>query len=419
MRTLSAESEAAFNRVLLRAEGARAGLLAFFFGALTVALGARIGIAFVAGKVESPGRVVGVIAFVAGMAALELWLVRDARRRLAAGEPASDLAAYTATVIELGAFVAGNVALDGQGDGAVIVLVTLVALSAFRMNVGATLLAGAAGAAGYLVLAVGRAAPSGAVFPDVTAERAVWSALLVLAAGGAFARMTWAVRRAALTLAQESTARQHLQADLLDSVEATQALVGRELHDGVGSHLTGLSLYTRGLGGRIGRGGTVTADEMGEVSDLVDDALQQVRQLSRGLMPSELTGGSLPSALADLADVAARTSGKTVVFHGRDARPDLAPGAELHLFRIAQEALTNALRHGDAGRVGITLATDADGVQLTVDDDGRGLPPGSKATEGVGLRTMRHRAKLAGGAVDVLPGVSRGVCVRVTVPPAP
>ena len=234
--------------------------------------------------------------------------------------------------------------------------------------------------------------------------------------------MARAVRRAAVRLAAETVARERLQtdlaasrADLLSSVEGTQARIGRELHDGVGSHLTGLSFFARGLVRRIERGEPVAASEMEDAAAMVDDVLEQVRRLSRGLTPSEMEPGGLVSALADLAAAASHASGLRVTSTRLDEPRGLSAEQEMHVFRIAQEAVANALKHAQASGVAVSLRNDPGAVVLTVRDDGIGFSESLRTHAGVGLRTMQHRAVLAGGRMDVGDGEGRGTVVRVTV----
>ncbi|MEL6615486.1 MAG: sensor histidine kinase, partial [Bacteroidota bacterium] len=221
------------------------------------------------------------------------------------------------------------------------------------------------------------------------------------------------VRAAAQQWVREAQTSAQLQADLLDSVEATQARIGRELHDGVGSHLTGLSFYTRGLVRRIERGESVEVAEMTDAAEMVDSSVQQVRRLARGLSPSEIESGGLPSALADVAAAASHASGVAVTSRADGDLPPLAPEAETHLHRIAQEAVSNALRHGQPRRVEVALEADSRGVVLTVSDDGRGMADGGGP--GVGLRTMAHRAALAGGTLHTESPAGGGTVVQVVL----
>ena len=408
--SLTAEARAAFDRVLLRAEQTRAGLAAVLFGGLTALVGLRVVLAMAA-QGEALWRGVIAVLFLGGMAALEVGLMRDARSRLSAGRAPSDLAAHTFAIIEILAFMGGSILLGSTGDSVVVLTVALVALSAFRMIPSATILGAATAASSYL-------AWIWSVQPDAAAleaERAVWTAGIVFAAGGALAALSWAVRRAALRLGAESAERQRLQQDLLASVEATQTDIGRLLHDGVGSHLTGLSFYARGLVRRLERGEPIAHEEMTEAAEMVDEAVRQVRRLSRGLTTSEIEPGELPSALADLVGNATHATGVPVTLHVDDGFPTLARHVESNLYRIAQEAVTNALKHGAPAHVWVSLgASDGEAV-LMVEDDGSGLPTTSADLEGVGMRSMRHRAEFAGGAFSVGAGAEGGTAVRVRV----
>jgi signal transduction histidine kinase len=408
-----AEAREAFDRILLRAERTRAGLVAAFFGALTLALLLRVAVEAARGMPEALGLAIGIFVFLGSVTALELFLRRDATVRLRDDRPPSDLVAYTFTVVEICAYTAGNTVLGIAGDGVIVLTFALVALSAFRLMPSATFLSGVTAAAAYLVL-VWSVRPEALTGPGA-AERAVWTAALIVASGGAIALMARTVRQAALRLATEAVRRQRLQADLLASVETTQAFIGRDLHDGVGSHLTGLSFYVRALVRRLERGEPVAAEEMAEAAAMVDEGIRQVRHLAHGLTPSEMEPGGLPSALADLAAATTQATGVAVAFRADAPLPRLRVEAERHLYRIAQEAVTNAIKHAQPRRIEIDLAAEGDALVLSVEDDGIGLVPGPNRTKTVGLRSMRHRADLADGTLDISPGIERGTTVRVVV----
>lgn len=400
------------GRIVLGAERLRSGAVAAFFAGLAVL------IVFSSAVQDVPvERSVGALAF--GLTLLvsgfEAWLAWSAHRRIQTGRGPSWVLPYVATVLEVGTLVAGPVAtgpVDAAGfEGGLAVLFVLLAFSVVRMRLPVTAFTGVAVAAGYVALAEAT--------PAAPTPGRLWVALVIVASGLGLGLMARAFRRGATVLVAEREARERLQADLLASVEATQAAIGRELHDSVGSHLTGLSMVARGLVRRLDRGGRVKPAEAADVADLVDEALRQVRRLSRGLTPSEMEPGGLPSALRDLAASATHASDLDVAFvdglaHGAGG---LSHEAEAQLYRIAQEAVSNALRHAGASHLTVRLGADGGAVTLAVEDDGRGIADAARG--GVGLRTMRHRADLVGGTVDVEARPAGGTVVSARVPTEP
>ena len=388
----SADATDPLGFIVLTAERLRCGALAAFFVGMggLIAVGGAVNA--VRGVSTDRSSFYGALGFTALMAGFELWLARSARRRIEAGLGPSVALPYVATVLEVAAVVgatAGRPTPTVGFEGSLIVLVLLLAFSVVRMR---------------LPVTYGPGEP-----------RRLWVAFVVAAGGVGLGLMARAFRQGATRLVAEREARERLQADLLASVEATQVGIGRELHDSVGSHLTGLSMVARGLVRRIERGAPVERAEAVDVADMVDEALRQVRRLSRGLTPSEMEPGGLPSALADLADSAVRMSEADVSFRAEGDPSALPSDVEGHLYRFAQEAVANALKHGQPSRITVALESEGDHVSLTVEDDGVGIDA-TAAAGGVGLRTMRHRADLVGGEFDVGPIETGGTRLRLTVP---
>jgi signal transduction histidine kinase len=139
----------------------------------------------------------------------------------------------------------------------------------------------------------------------------------------------------------------------------------------------------------------------------VRQAIQTTRDLTRGLAPLGLTRGGLPDALRQLAAAQSRTAGIAVRFRSRGTRGHrFSDDTAMHLYRIAQEAMTNALKHARARVIDVELVVTQQQVRLTVADDGRGIRP-ERGTTGLGLRTMKYRAGAIGGALTI---ERRGTC---------
>jgi two-component system sensor histidine kinase UhpB len=168
---------------------------------------------------------------------------------------------------------------------------------------------------------------------------------------------------------------------------------------------------------RIASGVLLRLDD-DETKEAVRQALDEVRRIARELRPEMLEQLGLVSALTELSRKFADSSGVRVERHFASNLPPLSDDAELAVYRVAQESLTNVARHADATRVEITLQPGAESVVLRVADDGRGIPvPDAFAVNGQGgLRGMRERALLVGGALAVKPSSEGGVEVRLEVP---
>ena len=197
---------------------------------------------------------------------------------------------------------------------------------------------------------------------------------------------------------------------VLAAQEAERLGIARDLHDEVGQVLTGVLLQL----GAIEAEGPAGEQSLQEARASVRRALDEVRRISRELRPEMLEELGLVSALTELTRTFARTSGVEVDRRFGEALPPLAPATELAVYRVAQESLTNVARHANATRVEITLEAAGSGVVLRVRDDGRGLA--GETEEQGGLRSMRERAVLVGGALVVRDASGGGVEVRLEVP---
>ena len=226
------------------------------------------------------------------------------------------------------------------------------------------------------------------------------------------------VRQRTVALTEEMSGRQRLQRELLDISERERRRVGRDLHDSLGQLLTGTALAGQVLHERLAARGLGEADDAARVVALVEEAIEQTRSLSRGLDPVELEGGGLDQGLRELA--------MTTSAHPNVRCEYLCPApiairdqaTAAHLYRISQEAITNAIRHGHASHIALRLESLGAGVRLVVDDDGSGLPPPDRRGPGMGLRIMAHRAAMMNGTLEVRarPGGGSTVVCELPVP---
>ncbi len=199
---------------------------------------------------------------------------------------------------------------------------------------------------------------------------------------------------------------------VLAAQEAERVGIARDLHDEVGQVLTGVLLQLNS----IAEAAPEHRDELDQARAAVRRALDEVRRISSELRPEMLEHLGLISALTELSSSFARVSGARVERDFPASVPKLAPEIELAVYRIAQESLTNVARHAQASRVRIALEPGHDSVVLRVADDGRGFA--DAPVEHGGLRSMRERALLVGGALAIKSAPEGGVEVRLEVPAA-
>jgi PAS domain S-box-containing protein len=201
---------------------------------------------------------------------------------------------------------------------------------------------------------------------------------------------------------QEVTSRKALEQEILEISNREQRRLGSDLHDGLGQELTGLSLLLKGLEVQLSREAPQYSSQVTKISDLLARAIQSTRSLARGLAPVNLERGGLPEALKHLAARCTDMYNLQCTFSSNGQRlPDLAEGAATHLYRVAQEATTNAARYARAKVVSIELKTAGrNKLQLSIADDGIGLSAGlAQGRPGMGLKIMEYRARMLGGDV--------------------
>lgn len=212
------------------------------------------------------------------------------------------------------------------------------------------------------------------------------------------------------------------QEKLLQVQDAERHHLGRELHDGVASLLTLAAMYTSGLAGELRAGKDLAVEDLDAATEFIQKAANEARALSHGLSPVELEQG-LEAALEQLTAQVEQSNELSCEFKTTGSLPDLSEATATHLYRIAQEAVSNAVEHakahriwvsltaGDAGKTGKETESEIE-IVLTIRDDGRGHA-GPRAREGgIGMHTMRRRANLIGGALTVETVSGEGTTVR-------
>jgi PAS domain S-box-containing protein len=215
-------------------------------------------------------------------------------------------------------------------------------------------------------------------------------------------------------LREEIARRRRSEKEILEISEREQRRIGRELHDSLGQQLTGIAIISKVLEQKLHRQSLKEAANAKEIAQLVNEAINQTRQLSRGLHPVSMEEDGLMSALQALAATTQNVFGVTCDFQCNSPVPVKDPSAATHLYRIAQEAVTNAIRHGNTKRILLELSADRNLARLVIENDGRDFPAKLPKTKGMGLQVMSYRAEMIGGALDVQPRVRGGTKVTCT-----
>jgi signal transduction histidine kinase len=228
------------------------------------------------------------------------------------------------------------------------------------------------------------------------------------------------VRQRTEALTREMAERQRLEGEILKVSEREQRRVGHDLHDSLCQHLTATALAGQVLGERLASKSLPEAADAAKVVQLVEDGIDLARNLARGLYPVEMDAEGLMAAFQDLASNITKGTKIHCVFEC--APPVLIhdDAVATHLYRIAQEAVRNAIQHGKPANIGISLSENASKLTLTVEDDGAGLPESGPQAGGLGIRIMAHRAAMLGGSFVIEPGPTGGTILACSIPkPAP
>ena len=213
--------------------------------------------------------------------------------------------------------------------------------------------------------------------------------------------------------------RKELEAALLDAIGNEQRRLGDDLHDGLGQELTGLALLLSAFVNSMRHGGSLEVTELERALEVAQHALQSCRSIARGLSPVTENQGGLIAGLRELVARLKTGSGPSLEFTASGAtRLGLSTAASDHLFRIAQEAIANALKHAHANSIKVTLHIEPARVRLEICDDGEGFRLPERRATGLGLRTMSYRASLLGAKFDIRHVNPAGTCVVCDCPQA-
>ena len=225
-----------------------------------------------------------------------------------------------------------------------------------------------------------------------------------------------ASRRLFTGFVRDISERKRLEREILEISDQERRRIGQDLHDGLCQHLAGIELMSQVLQQKLSAKTKDGAVRAGDIARHVREAISQTRSLARGLTPVTLESEGLASALRELAANAEKLFGLECKIECGPGVPNIDPAIATHLYRIAQEAVSNAVKHGKAPRVVIRLAVDPERLLLSVTDNGQGFPKVLPRDGGMGLRIMRYRAGMIGGLLSTESKQGGGTTVLCTVP---
>ena len=218
-----------------------------------------------------------------------------------------------------------------------------------------------------------------------------------------------------ISIRTDITHRKRLEQELLDISEREQRKIGHNLHDGLGQRLTGLEMLSHALAEELKDRAPALSGLAGRLNRELRETVTQARLISHSLAPIQLHGDGLMRGLTELAASIRRIPGVACRFVCDPQVQVHDVTVATHLYRMAQEAVNNALKHGGARKVHITLTDRADGLQLSVTNNGRALPPANRASTGMGLNVMRYRAEMIGASLSIESEKRKGVRVTCTL----
>jgi signal transduction histidine kinase len=237
--------------------------------------------------------------------------------------------------------------------------------------------------------------------------------LIVLLATGLY--LVQYNRRMFEQVAALSERRSELAQQLIAMRENTFRSISRELHDEFGQILTAIGAMLQRAGRRASAVESPLCADLKEVQEIVQSTLDKVRTLSQALHPAALDEAGLEVALRQHLPVFQKQTGIQISYESSGDGPALDQSVAIHVYRVLQEALNNVARHSKSARAAVRLRYTPESVVLEVEDGGVGMA-GSSPTSGMGLVSMRERAELVHGNLELLPAESGGVLVRLTVP---
>lgn len=219
-----------------------------------------------------------------------------------------------------------------------------------------------------------------------------------------------------ISVGRDIRERRKLEQEILNISEQERRRIGRDLHDGLGQMLTGIGLISRNLANQLANQNETVAEQVQEISDMIKEADEHARGLAHGLVPVNVEANGLDAALRQLASKSRKmydvnceyTNGQTSLLHDNTVA--------VHMYRIAQEAINNAIKHGKAKNITIKMKNRENSILLQVEDDGKGFPETTEVTDGMGVRIMHYRAQMIGGNLEINSTKGQGTEVICTLP---
>lgn len=215
-------------------------------------------------------------------------------------------------------------------------------------------------------------------------------------------------------LEQAMRERLTLERQMATISDEERRLLASEIHDGVCQQLTGALLRCQAMELRLDRGRSPVREDLDGLASLLGETIREAHAVARGLRPLDSTPEALTAGLRTLARESRQMSEASIGFRAEGNVQEVDPVVAQHLYRIAQEALSNAVRHARAKRISVLLRASGSRISLCIEDDGVGLD-GAGSPEGLGFRTMAYRAEIIGGRLEVASNPGGGTRITCSV----
>jgi len=228
--------------------------------------------------------------------------------------------------------------------------------------------------------------------------------------------ITWDTRKIFTGIIRDLTERRNLERRVFEIGSEERRRIGCELHDGLGQMLTGIRFLSENLAKNLKAHGAPGVDAANEIAEMVKDADEYTRTLSKGLVHVDLEKKGLSVGLKKLCEKFTNVTGISCQYiEGEDVEVENY-NISLHLYRIAQEAVNNAMKHANADHIEVHLSRDFRETSVTVTDNGDGFKSEKRQENGLGIQIMKHRAGMLGGYVEIKRTENEETQVRCVVP---